>query len=260
MEYLVGCYPGTPDLEVYLGSLLGDLASVFAQNKVEGIRVAYLDPIGSIPPPQYFPKRYDVSFALFSKGNVFKFDKEPTLGNLIHFIAANSQIKFDADELTSKASAFALKSLKIADSDIVRMMLMMCLSPSHHLISAPRGHALARHQGEEDGARLLYLQEFKCASSLPCSRFIVSDGRSIVGPQSHAAFQTFLARLSQEEQSISFIQADVEAMPSSARKYNVRGIPTFILFIDGTPMDGVTGEDPNALLMLLQKWLAAPPQ
>lgn len=103
-----------------LGTLLGDLASLFVSEKIDDLRVAYMDPVGSVPPPLYFPSRYQLSFVLFSNGNFFPYQEEPTLKGLVKFIAAKSRVKMDAEDLIEKAAALALKNLKVATDDNVR--------------------------------------------------------------------------------------------------------------------------------------------
>jgi hypothetical protein len=216
-DYLVGVYPPTPEAEMILGTLVGDLASLFVSEKLDGLRVAYMDPVGSVPPNLYFQSRYEVAFVLFSSGNFHRYTGDPTLKGLVTFIASKSKVKFDVSDVLEKALSLALKKVKVAQSD----------------------------NNLED----LIIQSSR-EKKLGLVAFLSSQE-----PRSREMFLSFLARLSAEEQGILFIEADVHKLQSSAMKYNVRGIPTFVLFKGGSPIDGTSGEDPQQLLALLQKWL-----
>ena len=52
--------------------------------------------------------------------------------------------------------------------------------------------------------------------------------------------------------NIPFIKVDVERIPSITKKYQIKGMPTFILFKDQSPYGKVVGADIEEVKNLLQ--------
>ena len=48
--------------------------------------------------------------------------------------------------------------------------------------------------------------------------------------------------------SVRFAKLDVDSNPKTATTYGVRGIPTLLVFKDGSPVDTVVGAVPKAVL------------
>jgi thioredoxin 1 len=45
------------------------------------------------------------------------------------------------------------------------------------------------------------------------------------------------------------VALDVDANPETTRRYGVMGMPTLLLFVDGTPVTTVVGARPQAMIM-----------
>ena len=47
---------------------------------------------------------------------------------------------------------------------------------------------------------------------------------------------------------VKFVKLDVDSNPKTATSYGIRGIPTLLIFKDGSPVDQVVGAVPKAVL------------
>ena len=63
-----------------------------------------------------------------------------------------------------------------------------------------------------------------------------------------------IERLAQDYQGkVKVLKLDTDANQATAMKFNIRSIPTILLFKDGKPVDGVIGADPRLRSILDEK-------
>lgn len=63
-----------------------------------------------------------------------------------------------------------------------------------------------------------------------------------------------IERLAEDYQGkVKVLKLDTDANQATAMKFNIRSIPTILLFKDGKPVDGVIGADPRLRSILDEK-------
>jgi thioredoxin 1 len=69
------------------------------------------------------------------------------------------------------------------------------------------------------------------------------------------AIAPVIERLAEDYQGrVKVVKLDTDANPATAARFNIRSIPTILLFKDGQPVDGVIGADPRLRTILEEKF------